>query len=38
MKRKIFFVLISFALIANFAFCQEKDVEFSKAYIAQNDG
>jgi hypothetical protein len=38
MKRNIFFILICFVLLANLAICQEKDVDFSKAYIAQNDG
>ena len=37
MKRNIFFILICFVLLANLAICQEKDVDFSKAYIAQND-
>ena len=38
MRRSIFLILIGFALTVNLVFCQQKDVDFSKAYIAQNDG
>ncbi len=38
MKRNILLILTSFVLIVNIALCQQKDVDFSKAYIAQNDG
>ncbi|MDR0264480.1 MAG: DUF4932 domain-containing protein [Sphingobacterium sp.] len=38
MKRNILLILTSFVLTVNIALCQQKDVDFSKAYIAQNDG
>ncbi|WP_293887385.1 MULTISPECIES: DUF4932 domain-containing protein [unclassified Sphingobacterium] len=38
MKRNLILVLTSFILTWNLALCQQREVDFSNAYIAHNDG